>query len=239
MLPAVITPAIPAPPPTIKVPVVVLVLAVVPVKDKLVPVATPKTGVTKVGLVANTAKPVPVSSIIFPANSAEVVADKSLILLLVYIPFVTVAAFPVILPAIVLVTVKFASVPTDVKELAVTPFAKVEPDKVPAGAITSAVIIPVVNPFAFIVITGIAVDEPVVPAVATVANVNAFVLFAVPSKELPALVASPVVIPIVRAVVNLGAETIVITGEVVVFATVASALAEVTEVTVPDPFELS
>ena len=51
-------------------------------------------------------------------------------------------------------------------------------------------------------------------------------ILAVPSKEVP---------PIVRAVVSLGADTIVITGVVVVVATVASALAEVTDVTVPEP----
>jgi len=61
------------------------------------------------------------------------------------------------------------------------------------------------------------------------------VLLAEPSNELPALVTSPVRVPIVLAVVNLGAETIVITGVVVVVATVASELAEVTLVTVPLP----
>jgi hypothetical protein len=49
---------------------------------------------------------------------------------------------------------------------------------------------------------------------------------AVPSKATP---------PIFRAVVNLGAETIVMTGVVVVVATVASLFAEVTDVTVPPP----
>lgn len=70
---------------------------------------------------------------------------------------------------------------------------------------------------------------------ALLAIVSALVLFPVPSKEEPALVTSPVAVPIVLAVVNLGAETIVITGVVVVFATVASPFAEVTEVTVPEP----
>jgi len=51
-------------------------------------------------------------------------------------------------------------------------------------------------------------------------------IFAVPSKEVP---------PIVRAVVSFGADTIVMTGVVVVVATVASAFAEVTDVTVPEP----
>ncbi len=70
---------------------------------------------------------------------------------------------------------------------------------------------------------------------ALLAIVRAFVLLAEPSKVEPALVTSPVVVPIVLAVVNLGADTIVMTGVVVVVATVASALAEVTEVTVPEP----
>ncbi len=70
---------------------------------------------------------------------------------------------------------------------------------------------------------------------ALLAIVSALVLLAVPSNEEPALVTSPVAVPIVLAVVIFGAETIVITGVVVVFATVASPFAEVTEVTVPPP----
>ena len=79
----------------------VAVPEVEPENPTLVAVATPKVGVTKVGEVANTNAPEPVSSDIFPANSAEVVAAKSLILLVVYIPLVTVAAFPLIEPTIV------------------------------------------------------------------------------------------------------------------------------------------
>ena len=45
-----------------------------------VAVAAPKVGVTKVGLVAKTNAPVPVSSETTPASSAEVVAAKALIL---------------------------------------------------------------------------------------------------------------------------------------------------------------
>ena len=40
----------------------------------LVAVATPRTGVTRVGLVANTSDPDPVSSLITPFNSSDVVA---------------------------------------------------------------------------------------------------------------------------------------------------------------------
>ena len=45
--------------------------------------------VVNVGLFANTNEPEPVWSLIIVANSAEVVADKALILSVVYIPFVT------------------------------------------------------------------------------------------------------------------------------------------------------
>ena len=85
----------------------------------------------------------------------------------------------VIVPA---VAVKLAIVPSEVSEDAVTPDASVLPDNVPAGAITAAVVIEVVRPWAFIVTTGIAVDPPVVPAVATVARVPEAVTLLVPSK---------------------------------------------------------
>jgi len=49
---------------------------VVPLID--VAVATPNTGVTSVGVLANTREPVPVSSEITPANSAEVVEARAL-----------------------------------------------------------------------------------------------------------------------------------------------------------------
>jgi hypothetical protein len=86
---------------------------------------------------------------------------------------------PEIVPA---VAVRFAIVPSEVSDDAVTPDASVLPVSVPAGAITTAVVIEVVRPFALIVTTGIAVLPPVVPAVATVASVPAAVTLAVPSK---------------------------------------------------------
>ena len=49
---------------------------------------------------------------------------------------VAVAAFPVTLPAIALVTVKFVKVPTDVKDEPVTVLFKDVPVKVPAAAVT-------------------------------------------------------------------------------------------------------
>ena len=61
----------------------------------LVAVAAPSTGVTRVGVLANTNAPVPVSSEITPASSEDDVAASAEILLAVVIPFVTVAAFPV------------------------------------------------------------------------------------------------------------------------------------------------
>ena len=60
----------------------------------------------------------------------------------------------------------------------------------PAGATTAAVVIPVVSPLALIVMTGIAVDDPTVPAVATVASVVAF----------PTEVTSPVRLALVMTV---------------------------------------
>lgn len=63
----------------------------------------------------------------------------------------------------------------------------------------------------------------------------AFVVTVVASPGVISAVPSNDVQPIKRAVVNLGAETIVITGVVVPVATVASELAELTLVTVPHP----
>ena len=85
----------------------------------------------------------------------------------------------VIVPA---VAVKFAIVPSEVSDDAVTPDANVAPVSVLAGAITAAVVIEVVRPFALIVTTGIAVEPPDVPALATLARVPAAVTLAVPSK---------------------------------------------------------
>ena len=86
---------------------------------------------------------------------------------------------PEIVPA---VTARLAIVPSEVSDDAVTPEASVLPDSVEAGAITAAVVIEVVRPFALIVTIGIAVEPPVVPALDTVARVPAAVTLAVPSK---------------------------------------------------------
>lgn len=76
-------------------------------------------------------------------------------------------------------------VPTEVREELKTFAAKVAPVSVPAGAITAAVVMPVVRPLALIVMTGIAVEDPVVPAEATVAKVAA-------TEPEPEAVTSPV-----------------------------------------------
>lgn len=76
--------------------------------------------------------------------------------------------------AAVPVAVTPASVPTLVNDEAKTFEANVAPDSVPAGATTAAVVMPVVKPLALMVITGIAVLPPVVPADATEANVVTF-----------------------------------------------------------------
>ena len=80
------------------------------------------------------------------------------------------------------VTTRLAIVPKLVSDDAVTPEASVLPVKVPAGATTTAVVMLVVKPLALIVTTGMAVLDPVTPAVATVAKVPAAVTFPVPSK---------------------------------------------------------
>ena len=85
------------------------------------------------------------------------------------------------------VTDKLAIVPRLVNDEPVTPDANVAPVNVPAGAITAAVVMLVVKPLALIVTTGIAVLDPVTPAVATVANVVA----------LPTEVTSPVKLALV------------------------------------------
>ena len=80
------------------------------------------------------------------------------------------------------VAVRFAMVPSEVSEDAVTPLASVDPLRVPAGATTAAEETEVVSPFALIVMIGIAVLLPVEPGVATVASVPAAVTLPVPSK---------------------------------------------------------
>lgn len=75
----------------LKVAVLPLVIVSVPVLEVMVnplidvAVATPRTGVTSVGVFAKTREPLPVSSEMTPASSAEVVAAKTLSLFDVYV----------------------------------------------------------------------------------------------------------------------------------------------------------
>src|SRR5574343_206240 len=80
--------------PSAMVKVAPVVGAVIVTLFKEVAEATPNVGVIKVGEVENTNVPEPVSSEITPFNSAEVVAERALILSVVYTPLVTVAALP-------------------------------------------------------------------------------------------------------------------------------------------------
>lgn len=159
---------------------------------------------------------------------------------------VTVAAFPLIEPVAlpILGVVKTGDV-----ALAIPPVpVEVAPQRVSTIAPTVVSSRTVLDAAVIVAVCGTPVEAVVLPmnwscarlsifarVTAAVAIVKAFVLFAEPLKVEPALVTSPVAVPIVRAVVRIGAETIVITGVVVVVATVAFASAEVTEVTVPLP----
>ena len=106
---------------------------------------------------------------------------KSVVLTAVVVPFTyklpAIVASPDtvnVANAAVPVAVNPANVPTDVNDEVITFEANVAPDNVPAGATTAAVVMDVVKPLALIVITGIAVLPPVVPADATEANVVTF-----------------------------------------------------------------
>lgn len=91
-------------------------------------------------------------------------------------------------------TVSAVSVPTLVSDDAVTPLAKVFPERVPAGAITTVVPTAVVSPFALTVKTGIAVEEPNEPTFPlTVASVVAFPLLVTSPVKLAFVVTVPAV----------------------------------------------
>ena len=93
------------------------------------------------------------------------------------------------------VTTRLVIVPRLVSEEAVTPEASVAPDRVPAGAMTAAVVVLVVKPLALIVMTGIAVLEPVEPAEATVASVVALPTDVTSPVKLALVVTVPAVSP--------------------------------------------
>ena len=93
------------------------------------------------------------------------------------------------------VTTRLVIVPRLVSEEAVTPEASVAPDRVPAGAMTAAVVMLVVKPLALMVMTGIAVLEPVEPAEATVASVVALPTDVTSPVKLAFVVTFPAVSP--------------------------------------------
>lgn len=93
------------------------------------------------------------------------------------------------------VTTRLVIVPRLVSEEAVTPDASVAPDRVPAGAMTAAVVMLVVKPLALMVMTGIAVLDPVEPAEATVASVVAFPTDVTSPVKLALVVTFPAVSP--------------------------------------------
>ena len=109
-----------------------------PVVPPAVPIVTVE---ASVGAVPNTAAPEPVSLVSAPDRLAEEKEPKEVVLPLeVMTPVrfalvVTVPALPVIEPVMGLVTLRLASVPTLVKEEAVTPEFNVAPVKVPAAAV--------------------------------------------------------------------------------------------------------
>jgi hypothetical protein len=84
--------------------VALVVGAVIVTLLMLVAVATPRTGVTSVGVFANTKAPVPVSSLIFPASSDEVHAAKSEIFAAVDANVPDVGRVTLVAPVAVIVT---------------------------------------------------------------------------------------------------------------------------------------
>ena len=102
--------------------------------------ALPTTDVANVGVAANTAAPVPVSSVRAVRSCAEVNEPSTAafpveVICPVRFAFVvTVAALPLTLPVIVALTVKPVSVPTDVRLDETTLEASVVPVRVPAAA---------------------------------------------------------------------------------------------------------
>lgn len=87
------------------------------------------------------------------------------------------------------------SVPTEANDDMITLEANVAPVNVPAGAITAAVVIDVVRPLALMVTIGMAVDDPEVPELATVANVSTPVFEIVASPVIAASIAMLLTLP--------------------------------------------
>ena len=156
-----------------------MLMEAVPVRLVTVPLlGVPSAGVTRVGEVFSTTEPVPVDVVtpVPPLATGKVPVTPVVNGKPVALVSVTDCGVPKI------GVTNVGEVPRLVKDEPVTPDASVAPVKVPAGATTTAVVMLVVKPFAFIVTTGMAVLEPVTPAVATVASVPAAVTFPVPLK---------------------------------------------------------
>ena len=114
-----------------------------------------------------------VMSAVVPATT-EALVSKPCATVSTYDLFAMSVAADGVVATVPAVTTRLVIVPRLVSEEAVTPEASVAPDRVPAGAMTAAVVMLVVKPLALMVITGIAVLDPVEPAEATVASVVAF-----------------------------------------------------------------
>ena len=162
-----------------------------PVQFDSVPlVGVPSIGVTNVGVFANTSAPVPVSSLITPASSADVVAANALSLLVVY---VTVPPAPN--------ATELASVPVKVSVLLavnVLPSAMVNVEPV-AGAVNATLLIDVAvaTPSAGVTNVGVfantSAPEPVSSEITPASCAD---VVAANCAKLPPVVAIPVMLPV-------------------------------------------
>ena len=199
----------------------------------------PKAGVTKVGEVAKTAEPVPVSSEITPANSEDVVADKALNL-----SVVTTKVFEVGIEVpftLVAVATPKTGV-TKVGAVSITNFVPVPVCEATEVAFPTLVIGPVklalvvLFPSSFCIASSILSVAAIVPA-AAVYPVNTLPITAelVKVAALPVLVTSPVKSALVTTVVAFPDEvTIPVKLALVVFAAVTNAVVASWVVFVPD-----
>lgn len=160
--------------------------------------------------VANPAREVPFNLTTVAALPTEVTSPVRLAFV------VTVAALPQILSAVAVPvrlvaviddgvppaqfnTTGAPAVPTLIARAVPTPVPS--PVIEPTAGVTVVLLAAVIRPFALTVKVPAAVADPKDPTLAlTVARVRAFVLLAEPSKLEPALVASPVIVPIVLGV---------------------------------------
>lgn len=156
--------------------------------------------------VANPAREVPFNLTTVAALPTDVTSPVRLAFVVTF-PAVNPEAVPVMLvpvrdegvPPAPLNKTGAPAVPTLIASAAPTPVPS--PVIEPTAGVTVVLLAAVISPFALTVKVQAAVALPKEPTFAlTVARVIAFVLLAEPSKELPALVASQVTVPIVLAV---------------------------------------